>query len=191
MILGSLAIIVPQIATLRITLFLGWLLLAGGIIQMIRAVSIIKMSGFSLWFFLGILQSVIGYFFVAEPAQGSLLLTLFFILFFALEGIAKIYLALMMRPLAHWGWVLFSGITALCLAIAVWVGWPAIGFWVIGLLLGINMVFLGWSLINMDINKPQVIQIMSCILFGFKIVVSKDTAAKVTWMCLHRILEAK
>jgi len=43
----------------------------------------------------------------------------------------------------------------------------------------------------MDINKPQVIQIMSCILFGFKIVVSKDTAAKVTWMCLHRILEAK
>ena len=151
-ILGTLAIIVPHVFTLGIILFLGWLLLLGGIFQIIRAVSIINMPGFSLWFALGLLQTVIGYFLVTEPAQGSLTITLLLTVFFAIEGLAKIYFALMMRPLSQWGWVFFSGITALFLALVVWVGWPQTGLWVLGLLLGINMVFLGWSLIQISLH---------------------------------------
>ncbi len=58
----------------------------------------------------------------------------------------------MMRPIAHWGRILFSGITALLLAIVVWAGWPATGLWVLGLLLGINMVLLGWTLITLSLQ---------------------------------------
>lgn len=155
-VLGTLAIIVPHVFTIGITLFLGWLLLVGGIVQIIRAVSIINMPGFSLWFFIGLLQAVIGYFLVAEPAQGSLTLTMLLTVFFAMEGSAKIYLALMMRPLARWDWVLFSGITALFLAIVVWIGWPETGLWVMGLLLGINMIFLGWSLIKISLHYKTI-----------------------------------
>lgn len=155
-ILGSLAIIAPHVFTKGITLFLGWLLLIGGTVQLIRAVSIINMPGFGLWFLIGGLQAVIGYFLVTEPAQGSLTLTLFLMLFFALEGISKIYLAFMMRPLAHWGWVCFSGITAVFLAIVVWAGWPGTGQWVLGLLLGINMVFLGWALVKISLHHKAV-----------------------------------
>jgi len=50
--------------------------------------------------------------------------------------------------LPQWDWFFFSGITALALAIVVWGGWPQTGLWVLGLLLGINMVFLGWALIK-------------------------------------------
>ncbi len=75
-ILGTLAVIVPQFFSLGITLFLGWLLLLAGIVQIIRAVSIFNMPGFSLWFFSGLLQTLLGYFFVTEPAQGSQSLTL-------------------------------------------------------------------------------------------------------------------
>jgi len=131
---------------------LGWLLLIGGILQIVRAVSIFNMPGFSLWFFIGILQSMIGYFFLVEPGQGSLTLTLLVTVFFALEGLAKIYLAFMMRPIERWGRVLFSGITALLLAIVVWAGWPGTGLWVLGLLLGINMVLLGWTLITLSLQ---------------------------------------
>ena len=155
-ILGTLAIIVPHVFTLGIILFLGWLLLLGGIFQFIRAVSIINMPGFSLWFALGLLQTVIGYFLVTEPAQGSLTITLLLTVFFAIEGLAKIYFALMMRPLSQWGWVFFSGFTALFLAIVVWMGWPQTGLWVLGLLLGVNMIFLGWSLIKISLHHKTI-----------------------------------
>ncbi len=68
----------------------------------------------------------------------------------------KIYMALMMRPLTHWGRVLFSGITALLLAIVVWAGWPATGLWVLGLLVGINMILLGWALIKISLHNQTI-----------------------------------
>lgn len=151
-ILGTLTIIVPYVFTLGIIIFLGWLLLIGGIFQIIRAVSIINMPGFSLWLAIGLLQTIIGYLLVTEPAQGSQTITLLLTVFFAIEGLAKIYFALMMRPLPQWNWIFFSGITALALAIVVWMGWPQTGLWVLGLLLGINMVFLGWSLIQISLH---------------------------------------
>jgi len=154
-ILGTLAIIVPHVFTLGIILFLGWLLLFGGVFQIIRAISIIHMPGFSLWFSIGLLQAFIGYFLVTEPTQGSLTITLLFTMFFAIEGLIKISFALLMRPLPHWGLMLFSGITALLLAIVVWAGWPQTGLWVLGLLLGINMVFVGWSLIQISLHHKN------------------------------------
>ncbi len=151
-ILGSIAIIIPQVFTVGIALFLGWLLLISGIAQSIRAVSISSMPGFGLWLFIGVLQTGIGYFLIAHPAEGAMTLTLMLTVFFALEGMIKIYMAFMMRPLARWGWVFFSGITALVLAIIVWTGWPGTGLWVLGLLLGINMIFLGWSLLSISLH---------------------------------------
>ncbi len=68
-ILGTLAIIAPHVFTVGITIFLGWLLLIGGILQIVRAVSIFNMPGFSLWFFIGILQSMIGYFFLSSRVR--------------------------------------------------------------------------------------------------------------------------
>jgi len=156
-ILGSIAIIVPQVFTVGIALFLGWLLLIGGAFQAARALMMINMPSFSLWFFISILQLLIGYFLVTDTMQGVMTLTLLLTVFFALEGLVKIYLAFMMRPLAKWGWVLFSGITALFLAILVWVGWPETATWVLGLLLGINMIFLGWSILSLSMqHKPSV-----------------------------------
>jgi len=154
-ILGTIAIIVPHIFTLAIALFLGWLLLIAGIIQIIRALSMINMPGFNLWFFIGLLQAVIGYFLVTEPSEGAMTLTMLLTVFFALEGIAKISLAFMMRPLARWNWVLFGGATSLLLAIIILMGWPGTALWVLGLLVGINMIFLGWTLLNISLHHKM------------------------------------
>ena len=154
-ILGTIAIIVPHIFTLAIALFLGWLLLIAGIIQIIRALSMINMPGFNLWFFIGLLQAVIGYFLVTEPSEGAMTLTMLLTVFFALEGIAKISLAFMMRPLARWNWVMFSGSTSLLLAIIILMGWPGTALWVLGLLVGINMIFLGWTLLNISLHHKM------------------------------------
>jgi len=67
--------------------------------------------------------------------------------FFIAEGILSIAAALLVhRPLGNWGWTMLSGIVDLILAYLIWRGWPASAAWAIGLLVGINMFFLGLSL---------------------------------------------
>jgi len=151
-ILGIIAILAPHFFTVAIVVSLGWILLFGGVFLITRALLFFRMPGFGLWLFMGILQCVIGYLFLAQPLEGILTLTILMTLFFALEGVAKISFALMMRPLAHWGFVLFSGLTALILALVVWMGWPGTAGWLLGLLFGINMFFGGWSLVNISLK---------------------------------------
>ncbi len=150
--LGLSAIVVPQLFTVATVLFLGWILLFGGIIHLSRAFMISDMPGFGWWLFMGALQVSIGYLFITKPIAGALTLTMLMTVFFALEGVAKISLALMMRPLPNWGFILFSGITALVFALIIWLSWSETAHWLLGLFLGINMVFLGWSLIKISLH---------------------------------------
>ena len=151
-ILGIIAVLVPHFFTVAIVVSLGWILLFGGIFLISRALLFFRMPGFGWWLFMGILQLLIGYLFLVQPLEGILTLTMLMTLFFALEGLAKISFALMMRPLAHWGYVLFSGLTALILAVVVWMGWPGTADWLLGLFFGINLFFGGWSLVNISLR---------------------------------------
>lgn len=151
-ILGLCAIVVPQFFTVAIVVFLGWILLFGGIVHVSRAFVFQQMPGFGWWLFIGILQVIVGFLFIAKPVTGALTLTMLITLFFALEGMAKISVALMMRPLANWGFILFSGATALVFALIIWISWSESAQWLLGLFLGINMVFLGWSLVKISLH---------------------------------------
>jgi uncharacterized membrane protein HdeD (DUF308 family) len=155
-ILGFTAILVPHFFTVAIVVSLGWILVFGGTFLIVRALLFFRMPGFGLWLFMGILQFVIGYLFLAQPLEGIMTLTALMTLFFALEGVAKISFALMMRPLAHWGFVLFSGLTALILALIIWMGWPGTAEWLLGLLFGINMFFGGWSMVNISLKYKDI-----------------------------------
>lgn len=156
MLLGLCAIILPQLFTLALTVVLGWLILLGGLVLVIRTLVFRLMPGFGVWFFIGVLQLVVGYLLIEDPAQGALTLTILLTLMFFLEGLAKISFALLMRPLSHWGWMLFSGFTAFVFSIVIWIGWPWTAQWLLGLLLGINMIFVGWSLVRVSLrHKPS------------------------------------
>lgn len=149
--LGLCAIVIPQLFTVAAVIFLGWILLFGGIVHIGRATFFSNMPGFGWWLFMGILQLVIGYLFITKPIAGALTLTMLMTMFFALEGVAKISLALMMRPLVNWGFILFSGVTALVFALVIWISWSESAHWLLGLFLGLNMVFLGWSLVKISL----------------------------------------
>ncbi|MGR9117185.1 MAG: HdeD family acid-resistance protein [Gammaproteobacteria bacterium] len=154
--LGLCAIILPQLFTLALTVILGWLILLGGLVLVFRTLVFRQMPGFSIWFFIGILQVLVGYLLLVNPAQGALTLTVLLMLLFFLEGLAKITAALLMRPLPHWEWLFFSGFTALVFAIVVWIGFPWTGQWLLGLLLGVNMIFLGWSLVKVSLRNKLI-----------------------------------
>jgi uncharacterized membrane protein HdeD (DUF308 family) len=150
--LGLCAVLVPRFFSVAVAIFLGWLILFGGIVQISRALLFSGMPGFGSWLFMGILQAVVGFLFIARPVSGVLTLTLLMTVFFALEGLAKISLAFRMRPLPNWGLILFSGITALALAFIVAIGWPEASQWLLGLFLGINMIFLGAALVKISLH---------------------------------------
>ena len=46
--------------------------------------------------------------------------------------------------LPHWGWPLASGILNVLLGLLIWAQWPLSGLWVIGLFVGIELIFSGW-----------------------------------------------
>jgi uncharacterized membrane protein HdeD (DUF308 family) len=154
-VLGLLAILVPHIFSVVMVIFLGWLILFGGVVQMARALLFSNMPGFGLWLAMGVLQIILGYLLIAKPIAGVVTLTMLITLFFAVEGTVKIMLAFTMRPLANWRFMLFSGMTALIFAVIVWISWPETAHWLLGLLLGINMVFMGWSLVRISLHHKD------------------------------------
>ena len=148
MALGLLAIAVPEVASLAITIFIGWLFFIGGIFRTVSLLQHRSMPGFGWSLVTALLAIVLGLVLLLRPIAGVLTLTLALIAFFILEGLSAILLALEhRRHLPSWGWVLFSGLVDLLLAFLLWDGWPSSADWAIGLLVGINMVFLGLSLI--------------------------------------------
>jgi uncharacterized membrane protein HdeD (DUF308 family) len=148
MVLGFLAVAEPNVATFAIGIFVGWLFFIGGIFRALSVWRARRMPGFAWSLLTALLAIVLGLILIFRPLAGVLTLTMVLIAFFILEGITAIVLAVQHREhLRSWGWVLFSGIVDLLLAYLIWAGWPSSADWAIGLLVGINMVFLGLSLL--------------------------------------------
>jgi len=156
LVLGLIAIIVPVVFTFGFELFIGWLLLIGGAMQGWRAIKTRHSPGFWASLAAAILAIIVGVLLIARPMEGVITLTILLTLFFLIEGISKIFMAFSMREYANWGWLLFSGLLALAMAAIIYFGWPGTAMWVLGLLVGINMLFFGYSLIILysELGKP-------------------------------------
>ena len=148
MVLGILAVAEPNVATFAISIFVGWLFFIGGIFRAVWIWRSRAMPGFAWSLLTALLAILFGLILIFRPLTGALTLTMVLIAFFILEGITAIVLAVQHREhLRSWGWVLFSGIIDLLLAYLIWAGWPSSADWAIGLLVGINMLFFGLSLV--------------------------------------------
>lgn len=156
MLLGIAAVVIPQFFSVVTVLFLGWIIVLAGAIHVGRALFFSEMPGFGLWLVLGTLQIIVGYLLIADPIAGVMTLTMMMTLFFALEGVIKIYWAFMLRPLPQWNFVLFSGVTALLFAVVILVFWSETAHWLLGLFVGINMIILGWSIVKMSLSHKNI-----------------------------------
>lgn len=145
--LGVIAVLLPNIATLAIEILIGSLFLFGGLIRLLTLSRCRNVPGYWWSIVLALLATALGVVLLAQPAQGALTLTMVLVAFFIVEGVLSIAIAFGFRAtLRGWAWTLFSGIVDLILAYLIWRGWPDSAAWAIGLLVGINMFFLGLSL---------------------------------------------
>jgi uncharacterized membrane protein HdeD (DUF308 family) len=154
LILGILAIVVPQIATIAAAVFIGWLLLVSGVVGLIATFRMRSAPGFVWSLVSAIIGIVAGILLLRSPVSGALSLTLILTVFLAIEGVVSILFAFEhKRELSgRWGAMLFSGVVDLFLAGIIFAGLPGTAAWAIGLLIGINLVFGGAALIAMAVH---------------------------------------
>ena len=156
MALGILAIVLPQLTTVSLAVLAGIFLIIVGAVMFFRAFRF--NSGTLFWISLlsGIIAIATGGFMLRNLEAGMYVLTVFLIVFLVLEGALRIILANFVRPYRNWGYLLFSGITSLSLALLIIVGMPATVFWALGLLFGIYLLVAGFSMIafGIGLEKP-------------------------------------
>jgi len=148
--LGIIALGSVVIASLAAALAIGTLLLLGGAAEAIGAFWCRGWSGFFLQLLSGVLSIVVGLLFLRAPAGALAALTLLVACFLMVGGIFKIVAAVGYR-FAAWGWALAGGIVDLILGLMIWQEWPASALWVIGLFVGINLLFRGFNWIALGL----------------------------------------
>jgi uncharacterized membrane protein HdeD (DUF308 family) len=145
-VLGIAAILLPFVATLTIEALLAVIFIIAGITNILYAFQSRHSKGLGLRLLAGILYGLAGIILLAFPLKGALTLTLLLAILFMIAGAFKIALALHLRPIPSWGWLMFSGTVSASLGILIWMGLPDTAKWAIGLLVGIELLFSGWAM---------------------------------------------
>jgi uncharacterized membrane protein HdeD (DUF308 family) len=140
---GILAVVFPLVSSAAVVVLLGWLLIISGVAQGVSLIGTRHVPHFWLQLISVMLAMLVGLLFLRDPTQGLVTITLLLIVFFMVEGMSKIVFALTIRPFPHWVWVLASGLMGIVLALVLWASLPVTAVWVIGFLLGINLISVG------------------------------------------------
>jgi uncharacterized membrane protein HdeD (DUF308 family) len=142
--IGILAIAYPEIATWKVVFVLGVLLVIAGIAEVVHAVLVRNLKGFALHMLGAALYLIVGLFILEDPDRAAVVLTLLLAASFLVGGGLRIVFSLADTFLA-WPWVLLNGVVNIILGVLIWRGWPESSLWVIGLFIGIDLLFHGWS----------------------------------------------
>jgi uncharacterized membrane protein HdeD (DUF308 family) len=141
---GSWALTRPTIATLSVVEVVGYLLLFGAGVEVASGIWAGGWGGFFLHLLCGLLYLFLGALIIDNPVGFAAASTLILAIFFVASGLVRMIFSLTHR-FHGWGWMFLSGLVTFALGIMVWRRWPDATFWVLGTLVGIDLIFIGWS----------------------------------------------
>ncbi|HTU27267.1 MAG TPA: DUF308 domain-containing protein [Pirellulales bacterium] len=150
---GTAAIIVPPVTvgtTFAVTIFLGALLMVGGVATIVSSFWIGRWSGFLVQMLVGLLYLASGFVITEQPVASAVLLTVFIAVMFIVLGTFRSVSALSIRY-PQWGWSLLNGVVTLLVGLIIYRHIRTDALWVIGLLVGLEMLFNGWSWIMLAV----------------------------------------
>ena len=158
-VLGILAIIWPEISTVAVDLYVGWMFLISGAVGILGMVFAPNVSAF-LWSLLtSALSLLVGVLLLWHPVEGAASLTLVLVAFFLVEGIFHVALSFNYRGVfpSSWGWMLISGITDLILVAIIIADWPATASWALGLIVGANLITSGLAILMVAFAARRIV----------------------------------
>jgi uncharacterized membrane protein HdeD (DUF308 family) len=141
---GLVAMCSLYVTTLAAVAAVGILLLVGGGVEVANAVCACRWRGFWMHLLAGVMYAVLGFLILQHPRASAATFTLMIAAAFFIGGLFRIVIALIER-FHGWIWVLINGVVTLVLGILIWQGLANAADWVIGLLVGIELLFAGWS----------------------------------------------
>lgn len=146
LVLGMIAIVSSTLTTIITIEFLGILIFISGVVVIVDAFTfwLRKGRGFLLHLLIGILYCLVGAMFIANPILTSISLTFVLGIFYLVISLFRFYYAFAYRS-PQWGWTLVNAIVTLILGILILTSWPASGLFIIGMFVGIDLLFAGWA----------------------------------------------
>jgi uncharacterized membrane protein HdeD (DUF308 family) len=160
--LGIAAVIWPQISSLAVDVYVGWLFLLSGVVGLATMFFAPNATGF-LWSLLtGALALFAGVVLLWHPIEGVVSLTLVLVAFFIAEGVSQVVAAFVYRSAFpdSWGWMVVSGIVDLVLAGVIIAGWPRSFSWALGLIVGVNLITSGMAIIMVAVAARNIVTVM-------------------------------
>lgn len=156
-ILGTFAIYATTFATLLSVVIIGFLIFFGGSVLLIDTLSFWwgKWGGFFLHLLGAVLYLVVGFVLIMNPVEGSISLTLLLGVFYTVMGLTRLFFSSSSK-MPQWGWSFFNGIITFVLGVLILASWPASGLFIIGLFVGIDLIFSGWSYVMLGMAARKI-----------------------------------
>ncbi|MGB7834370.1 MAG: DUF308 domain-containing protein [Xanthobacteraceae bacterium] len=151
MLLGILAIVRSVAATVVSMLFFGWLLVIAAGIEIVQFIMVGRWAGEFVHVLAAVLFGVVGILMVWRPVASAEMLTLLMGAFFLVVGLFQLIEPFWIG-LPGWGWHVLNGIITLVLGVLVLTQWPVSGLWVIGMFVGIELIFYGGAWVAMSLS---------------------------------------
>jgi uncharacterized membrane protein HdeD (DUF308 family) len=147
-VVGAIAIIIPEIFALGTAIFIGIVLVVVSAVLAAAAFAAHGVGSFLARAAWALLTFVVGLWLILEPHNGTLTLTLVLGIYFLITGIMRVTVAFLGRGRPNAGWLGLSGVCGVIIGILVLAKFPSSADWAIGLLVGIDLIFAGWTLIS-------------------------------------------
>jgi len=144
-IIGFFTLMLPFIGGIGIAIYVSWAMIVSGVTHVVFAFKTYT-TGSVLWELLvGLVYLVAGIYVLLHPLAGLASLTLLLAIYLFVEAVFEVAQFFQVRPRNGAGWLLFDGLVTFVLALMIWRSWPASALWAIGTLVGISMLFSGFS----------------------------------------------
>jgi uncharacterized membrane protein HdeD (DUF308 family) len=153
---GVLAIFAPGLASLTVAVVVAIVFAWIGIMQIIQAFGTKSWSGFIWELIIGLVMLAGGIAIWVDPVFGAAWLTIIVAAVFIAKGVFQVIFSFRMRPHSGWVWMLVAGILAILVGVIIWIDWPVSTAWALGYLVGISLIFSGWSYVMLSLAAKRV-----------------------------------
>jgi len=160
-VLGLLAVILPQASGIAVSVVVAWLIVFGGLVYLAFAFSSLSAGGFVWRMLIGIIYVIGGGYLALHPKIALETFTVVLAVIFLLEGIMEVVTYFMLRIYSGSAWILVHGLLAILLAYLISVPWPASSTWAIGIILGINLIFSGVTVLMYSVAARKTMEVLN------------------------------
>jgi len=148
-ILGIFGMFFPGIMSLTSAIFVGWLLLLGGIFTAVQTWQLNKKDWLS-WL-KALMYIVVSVLIIFNPLSGVVALAIIYTAYFFIDSALNLTIALKLRPNSGWWIVLLNAILSFAIGVYFWLslGNPVKTVWLVGMFVGISLFFDGVMLLSL------------------------------------------